>query len=79
MSSTVYYIPKREWDAHLDRDGHWDPQCTVVTRRGTQCLHRIFSGQVYSCDDQGSVWISQADAEKLHAGICPYHLKLAGK
>lgn len=76
----IYAIPPDEWLAHLDGEGRWDPQCTAITKRGTQCLHRLFGGQVYwFSNTDGDPYIKQADADRLHAGICPFHRKLEAK
>ncbi|HBH59936.1 MAG TPA: hypothetical protein DEP82_14780 [Arthrobacter bacterium] len=71
----MYRIPEAEWQDNLDHEGRWDPQCIVITKRGTRCLHRIFAGQVYDNVD-GFHYINNKNAEKFQAGICPFHLHL---
>jgi hypothetical protein len=75
----MYALTGDEWEPHFDSWLFWEPQCTVTTKRGTRCLHRIFSGQVVMFDEHDNPCITQADADKFHAGICPFHLKLASK
>ncbi len=75
----MYSIPPDEWTPHLSEGRFWIPRCTKPTKRGTQCKHYIFGGQVETHDAQGQSWITQSDADKLHAGLCPMHAKLATK
>lgn len=70
----MYLLTGPEWQDHLDAEGRWDPQCTVTTKRGTQCLHRLFGGQVYSWE--GGHYINNENAAIFKAGICPFHRKL---
>jgi hypothetical protein len=78
ISLTPYFLLGPEWDDHLDENGYWDPQCTITTRRGTRCQHRIFAGQVYApwAPFDRRMYITQQDAEIFHAGMCALHAKL---
>lgn len=73
----IYMLEGGEWEDHLDAEGLWNPQCAATTKRGTQCQHRLFGGQVYT-PHNGGHYISQANAAILYEGICPFHRKLRG-
>lgn len=68
----MYILEGPEWTDHLDQDKHWNPRCTVTTRRNTQCRHRLFGGQV-DTPFNGTHYISDEQAAVFHAGACAFH------
>jgi len=74
-----HFITPAEWDVHMQEGGFWEPQCTILTRKGAWCKNPIFHGQIHSYwgEDNERV-VRLRDWQIIQAGMCATHRRLDG-